>query len=168
MAKNIKINGVTYSDVPYISIPLAEGNDDAEFYDTTGATAAAADILSGKTAFGPNGSVSGSMPDNGSVSGTISTAAGEYTIPAGKHSGGGKVAIDSTEQAKIVSGNIRKGVTLLGVSGDNNVVDTSDADAAAAHILSGKTAYVGGSKVTGTMTAATVSQDSTTKVVSIA
>ena len=168
MAQDIKINGVTYNGAPSVSIPKAVGNDEAVFFDTSGADAAAGDILSGKTAFGPNGSVSGSMTDNGTVTGTISAVAGEYTIPAGKHSGSGKVKIDPTEQAKIISGNIKKGATILGVNGSNDVVDTSDADATASHILSGKTAYVGGSKVVGALTTATVSQDSVTKVVHIA
>lgn len=168
MAQNIRINGVTYSDVPYISIPLAEGNDDAAFYDTTDADAAAGDVLSGKTFFGANGSVNGSMTNNGAVSRELSTPNDSYTIPQGYHNGSGTVTLKPSEAAKLVSGNIKSGVTMFGVSGSSNVVDTSDADAAAAHILSGKTAYVGGAKVTGSMTTATVSQDSTTKVVSIA
>lgn len=167
MAQDIKINGVTYNGTPSVSIPKAEGNEEAVFYDTSDADAAAGDILSGKSGYGPNGKINGSMTDNGAVSATISTVAGEYTVPAGKHSGSGKVKIDTTEQAKIISSNIRKGVTMLGVTGSNDVVNTGDADATAAHIISGKTAYVGGSKVTGSLTTVSVSQDSTTKVVSI-
>lgn len=54
---------------------------------------------------------------NGAVSGTISSREGQYTVPAGYHNGNGKVSIADAEQEKIVSGNIRSGVTLLGVSG---------------------------------------------------
>lgn len=165
MAQNVVINGVTYSSVPSVSIPKS-GSGTATFYDTTGATATAANILSGKTAFIGSGSVSGQMANNGSTGGTISTKAGSVSIPAG-YTSGGSVTIDSTEQGKIVSGNIKSGVTLLGVSGSASVVDTSDATASAATILSGATAYVNGSKITGQMTAATVSQDGTTKVLSI-
>ena len=108
------------------------------------------------------------MTDNGAVSGVVSSPNGRYTIPAGYHNGSGSVGLDPASAAAIVSGNIRSGCTVLGVSGSASVVDTGDADAAAAHILSGRTAYVGGTKITGTLTAAAISQDSTTKVVSIA
>ena len=84
---------------------------------TGDATAEAADILAGKTAYVNGEKVSGSMPDKGAVTGTIASAEGEYTVPAGYHNGGGKVAISATEQAKIIPGNIKSGVTILGVSG---------------------------------------------------
>lgn len=167
MAKNVKINGVTYENVPQVEIPLATGSGNATFYDTGAATAAAGDILTGKTAFGASGSVNGSMPNNGAINETISTKAAQVAVPAGYHSGSGKVQIASAEQEKIIAGNIKSGVTILGVQGSSSVVDTGDGNAAAADIVSGKTAYVGGQKVTGTMTAAVVSQDSTTKVLTI-
>ena len=147
MAKNVKINSVVYAEVPQVSIPLAEGQGTAVFYDTTGATAASGDILTGKSAFIGNGFVAGSMPNNGAVSGSISKADGTYTIPAGFHNGKGAVRISSEEQAKLVSGNIKAGVT-----GKSSVVDTGDATAAAGTIISGKTAYVNGTKVTGSLT----------------
>ena len=169
MAKNVKINGVTYEEVPQVEIPLADNSgNSAVFYDTTGASAAAGDVLSGKTFFGSAGAASGSMTDNGTVTQTIGTKDQVVTIAAGKHSGSGTVQISSTEQAKIISDNIKKGATILGVSGSNTVVDTSDANAAAGHIISGKTAYVGGTKITGSLTTPTVSQDATTKILSIA
>lgn len=165
MAQNVVINGVTYQSVPSVSIPKTGGGT-ATFWDTTGATAAAGDVLTGKSAFGASGSVNGSMANNGTLSGSISTKAGTYSIPSG-YTSGGSVGISSTEQNKIVSGNIRSGVTILGVAGSTAVVDTSDADATAATIYNGSTAYVNGTKIIGTMTAAVISQDSTTKVLSI-
>ena len=98
MAKNVKINSVVYAEVPQVSIPLAEGQGTAVFYDTTGATAASGDILTGKSAFIGNGFVAGSMPNNGAVSGSISKADGTYAIPAGFHNGKGAVRISSEEQ----------------------------------------------------------------------
>lgn len=58
------------------------------------------------------------IADNGAVSGNISTVAGQYTVPKGYHNGNGKVQITTTEQAKIVPGNIKSGITILGVEGE--------------------------------------------------
>lgn len=115
MAQNVIINGVTYQSVPEVDIPKSGGGT-AKFYDTAGANAAAGDLLTGKTAYGSSGEVSGSMANNGSTSGTISTKAGTVTIPAG-YTTGGTVSISSTEQAKVIASNIKSGVTLLGVAG---------------------------------------------------
>ena len=133
MAQNVIINGVTYQSVPEVDIPKS-GSGTAKFYDTSGASFAAGDLLTGKTAFGASGSVGGSMADNGATGGTISTKAGTVTIPAG-YTTGGTVAISSTEQEKIVASNIKSGVTILGQAGS--------------------------------LTLPTISQDSSTKVLSI-
>lgn len=115
MAQNVIINSVTYQNVPEVDIPKSGGGT-AKFYDTAGANAAATDILTGKTAFGSSGEISGSMANNGGTGGTISTKAGTVTIPAG-YTTGGTVSISSTEQGKIIASNIKSGVTLLGVAG---------------------------------------------------
>lgn len=60
MAKNVKINGVTYSAVPSVQIPLADGSGSATFYDTTDANVDSAHLLAGYSAFGSNGKVEGS------------------------------------------------------------------------------------------------------------
>lgn len=85
--------------------------------DTSDATASASEILATKTAYVSGAKVTGTMPNNGAVTGTISTKAEQYTIPAGYHDGSGKVSISSTEQAKIIATNIRQGVQILGVTG---------------------------------------------------
>lgn len=85
--------------------------------DTTDANAVDAEILTTRTAYVQGNKVTGTMPNNGSVAGTISTKAEQYTVPQGYHDGGGKVSISSTEQAKIIATNIKSGVTILGVEG---------------------------------------------------
>ena len=61
---NVKINNVTYSAVPSVSIPLASGTGNATFYDTSEANIAPQYVLNGYKGFGANGLVQGtaSMP----------------------------------------------------------------------------------------------------------
>lgn len=86
--------------------------------DTSDATALAADILYGSTAYVNGNKITGTMPNNGAVTGTITTKAQQYTIPAGYHDGSGKVSIATAEQNKIIASNIKSGITILGVEGN--------------------------------------------------
>lgn len=85
--------------------------------DTSDDTAAISEVLVGKTFHARGTGYTGTMPNNGAVSGTISTLDGDYVVPQGYHDGSGKVGISSTEQAKIIAGNIKSGVQILGVTG---------------------------------------------------
>lgn len=85
--------------------------------DTSDDTAVVAEILSGKTAHARGTALEGTMPNNGAITGTISTKSQQYTVPQGYHDGGGKVSIDQTEQGKIIAGNIKSGISILGVTG---------------------------------------------------
>lgn len=85
--------------------------------DTSDDTATVSEILATKTAHARGTALTGTMTNNGGVTGTISTKAGQYTIPQGYHDGSGKVSISSTEQAKIIAGNIKSGIVILGVTG---------------------------------------------------
>ena len=131
MAQNVIINGVTYQNVPEVDIPKSGGGT-AKFYDTAGANASATDILTGKTAYGANGAVSGSMANNGSTSGTIRTKSGTVAIPAG-YTTGGTVSLANVDDC--LPQNILASKSILGVSG--------------------------------TLVMPTISQDSTTKILSI-
>ena len=84
---------------------------------TTDANAAASEILATKTAYVNKNKITGSMTNNGAVSGTISDKSTPYTVPAGYHSGLGTVSIDSTSAAALISSNIKEGVEILGVTG---------------------------------------------------
>ena len=85
--------------------------------DTSDGDAVASEILNTKIAYVNGVKITGNMPNRGAVTGTISTVAGAYTIPQGYHDGSGTVSITSTEQAKLIAGNIKSGVTVLGVTG---------------------------------------------------
>lgn len=85
--------------------------------DTTNDTAAVAEILAGKTAHARGALLEGTMPNRGAVAGVISTRDETFTIPQGYHDGSGSVGIDATEKAKIIPGNIKAGVPILGQVG---------------------------------------------------
>ena len=85
--------------------------------DTSEDTVAVSEILVGKTAHARGVKITGTMPNNGAVSGSIATKDGQYTVPQGFHDGSGKVGIASTEKAKLIPDNIKSGVEVLGVTG---------------------------------------------------
>jgi len=109
--------------------------------------ASAADVLTGKTFWGvlsgggwglKTGSLATQTPDNT----TVSQPAGYY-----------EEFNLSTVDTDLAAGNIRSGVSIFGVAGDGNVVDTSSGDAAAGDMLAGKKAWVDGAEVNGTAAA---------------
>ena len=110
---------------------------------TSDANAAASHILSGYSGYVKGSKINGSMPNRGAA-GTSLNAGGSYTIPAGYHNGSGKVTA-------------------------NSLASQTSATAAAGHILSGKTAYVNGSRITGniaSMGGQTITPSASTQTIS--
>lgn len=92
---------------------------------STDATATEGNVLNGQTFYSGGSKKTGSMVNNGAVSSSLN-AGGSYTIPKGYHDGSGKVTA-------------------------NSLASQTAATANASQILSGRTAYVNGAKVTGSM-----------------
>ena len=90
----------------------------------TSATATAGNILTGKTAWVNGTRITGTMANQGAKTATLN-AGGSYTIPAGYHNGSGKITV-------------------------NSLASQTSATANASSILTGKTAWVNGVKITGT------------------
>lgn len=88
---------------------------------------AAGDLLAGKQLIDQNGNVlTGTMPNRGAVNQTLN-AGGSYSVPSGYHNGNGRITA-------------------------NSLASQTGGTATAADIADGKTAWVNGSKITGTHT----------------
>lgn len=61
MAKTVRINGVSYTDVPSVQIPLASGNGNATFFETSDADIQASYVLQGYKGYGANGQIVGTF-----------------------------------------------------------------------------------------------------------
>lgn len=85
--------------------------------DSGDATVQVAEILSGKTAYARGARLTGTMPNNGAVSLTISSKDDSISIAQGYHDGSGTVKLLDSEKAKLIAANIKSGITILGVTG---------------------------------------------------
>ena len=115
--------------------------------------AAAGDIRSGKTAYVGNAKVIGTATEKSAA--TYNVSSSDQTIAANQFLTGAQT-IRRVTTSNIDAGNIKKGVVVKvgDAADDDRIVGvmgtyTSDANAGAGDILSGKTAYVNGSKITG-------------------
>lgn len=75
------------------------------YQNVTGVTAGAGDVLANKIIVDAKGNqVAGTMPNNGAVAATIDgLTTTEYTVPAGYHSGGGKVSLTGDIEAALAA-----------------------------------------------------------------
>ena len=113
------------------------------------------EVLSGKTVYTSGAdALFGTMPNNGDV--TIEPTVEQQTKSSGYYNSLQVNPVTSSIDANILPENIKKDVSILSVTGTlEEGIDTSDADATADDIVSPKTAYVNGEKITGTINADT-------------
>ena len=219
MAKNVVINGVTYSNVPSVEIPLSGGSGNAEFFDTSDATLdSGGKMLSGNTAYADGTKYTGSIATK--TGSDISASGDTVTVPAGYYASQQTKAVSAgsaTAPATIsgtsaslstgtntltlsktvsVTPNVTAGYVASGTAGNSSVSltasvttkaaatitpGTSNQEIASGTYLTGKQTVLGDASlipaniksgvtifsVQGSLTSATVSQDASTKVLSI-
>lgn len=104
------------------------------------------DIKNGKIAYGNNGEKITGTAYTINQSVTITPNADDHYLKPGFYNG-----INIPGDTDLVAANIKKDIEIFGITGTYEGTDTSDATATAADILTGKTAYVNGEKLTGTI-----------------
>ena len=133
------------------------------YQDVSATTAAPADVLANKVFIDADGvTQAGTMPDNGAVEKVLDATTGnqEYTVPAGKHSGTGKVSVtletksatpaEDAQDITPTKGKVLGKVTVGAIPAKYK--DVSGVTAGAADVLDGKFIVLAdGSKVEGTM-----------------
>ena len=142
MAQNVVINGVTYQSVPEVDIPLSGGGT-AKFMDTADADATAGDMLSSKTAYVNGSKITGNISSKAAA--TYTPSSSSQSIAASQYLSGAQT-IEAVVCSNLTAGNIKSGVTVkVGTASDDDSVTS----------------------VLGTLSSPTVSQDGTTKILSI-
>ncbi len=145
------LSGVTVGAIP------------ENYQDVSATTAAPADVLANKVFIDADGvTQAGTMPDNGAVEKVLDATTGnqEDTVPAGKHSGTGKVSVvletksatpaEAAQDITPTKGKVLGKVTVGAIP--DKYKDVSGVTAGAADVLDGKFIVLAdGSKVEGTM-----------------
>ena len=131
-----------------------------QYVDTSDATATAAQILDGATAYVDGELVEGTMPNNGAVTETLDSATTSYTVPAGYHSGTGKVSVSletksatPTKSPQTISPSTGKLLSSVSVAAIPDAYqDVTGVTAVAADVLTGKVIVSAtGEEINGTM-----------------
>ena len=119
----------------------------SNYKDASNTDTVAGDVVSGKIFVNSTGEVTGTMPDNGTVTRVLDATTNNqsYTIPAGKHSGSGTVSISletktvtpsaSTQNVTPTSGKVLSKVTVNAIP--SNWGDTTGDTGTAADVLAG-------------------------------
>lgn len=142
MAQNVIINSVTYQNVPEVDIPLSGGGT-AKFMDTSDATATAAKALAGETFYADGEKKTGNIQSKNAASYMPSSS--DQTVNGSQYLAGAQT-FKGVTTTNLSAANIAQGVTVkVGCADDDDCVTS----------------------VTGTLSAAVISQDQTTKVLSI-
>lgn len=143
MAKSVLINSVVYPDTPEIQAPI-NGGGTAHFMETSDATLDSnAKMLNGVTAYAGGTKYTGSIQSKAAA--TYTPSASQQSINAGQYLSGAQT-IEAVVCTNLSAANIKSGVTVkIGTASDDDSVAT----------------------VTGSLTAATISQDGVTKILSI-
>lgn len=145
------LSGVTVGAIP------------ENYQDVSATTAAPGDVLANKVFIDADGvTQAGTMPDNGAVEKVLDATAGnqEYTVPAGKHSGTGKVSVvletksatpaEAAQDITPTKGKVLGKVTVGAIP--EKYKDVSGVTAGAGDVLDGKFIVLAdGSKAEGTM-----------------
>ena len=145
------LSGVTVGAIP------------ENYQDVSATTAAPGDVLANKVFIDADGvTQAGTMPDNGAVEKVLDATTGnqEYTVPAGKHSGAGKVSVvletksatpaEAAQDITPTKGKVLGKVTVGAIPAKYK--DVSGVTAGAADVLDGKFIVdATGAKIEGTM-----------------
>ena len=127
----------------------------------------ASDLLSGKQLINSSGNVVTGTIGSQSAKTITPTTTNQTAVASGLYTTG---TVTVKGDSNLVASNIKSGVSIFGVNGSyegNGGIDTSDATATDTKILSGYTAYVKGSKITGAMpslSAKTIIPDTTLQI----
>lgn len=124
MAQDVKINGITYNNLPFMSAPKSTGQGDAYFYDTSSATISnAGQLRNGVSAVGADGTLlTGNMTEKSAA--TYKPSSSDQTINANQFLAGAQT-ISAVTTTNLNPAYIADGVVVkIGCASDDDSVTT--------------------------------------------